>query len=65
LALVLLIATGLLGRSFLRLRQVNPGFDLEGRAHRVGGASLGEMCTVAATARGVTAREEVEHPPYA
>jgi len=27
LALVLLIATGLLGKSFLRLRQVDPGFD--------------------------------------
>jgi putative ABC transport system permease protein len=30
LALVVLIATGLLGRSFLRLRQVNPGFDPQG-----------------------------------
>src|SRR5262249_949897 len=30
LAFVLLIATGLLGRSFLRLREVNPGFDPQG-----------------------------------
>ena len=30
LALVLLIATGLLGKSFLRLREVNPGFDPQG-----------------------------------
>ena len=30
LALVLLIATGLLGKSFLRLRQVSPGFDPDG-----------------------------------
>jgi putative ABC transport system permease protein len=30
LALLLLVATGLLGKSFLRLRAVNPGFDPEG-----------------------------------
>lgn len=30
LALVLLIVTGLLGKSFLRLRNVNPGFDPQG-----------------------------------
>ncbi|HXS98243.1 MAG TPA: ABC transporter permease [Candidatus Limnocylindrales bacterium] len=30
LAMILLVATGLLGKSFLRLRSVNPGFDARG-----------------------------------
>jgi putative ABC transport system permease protein len=55
LALVLLIATGLLGKSFLRLRQVNPGFDPEGVLTASVALPSAKYRTEAATARGVSA----------
>ena len=53
LALVLLIATALLGKTFLRLRAVNPGFDPQGVMSAAVALPSAKYRTEAATAEGV------------
>jgi putative ABC transport system permease protein len=53
LALVLLIATALLGKSFLRLRNVNPGFDPQGVLSASIALPSAKYRTEAATEEGI------------